>query len=213
TADIVVLAKGIASGLPLGAIIGGGGVMSWPPGAHGSTFGGNPVSCAAALATLDLIEGGLQENAATRGVQLREGLGALASRHAARDAQVAKILAAFGMTPGTALSGVASGGRFAPEPRGAVLETFDPTTGVVLARVRTAAPDDYTAAAKAARAAFERWRLVPAPRRGEFVRLLGERFRERKEDLARLISVENGKILSEARGEVQEVIDMCDLAV
>jgi len=83
TADIVVLAKGIASGLPLGAIIGGGGVMSWPPGAHGSTFGGNPVSCAAALATLDLIEGGLQENAATRGVQLREGLGALASRHAA----------------------------------------------------------------------------------------------------------------------------------
>ena len=57
--------------------------MSWPPGAHGSTFGGNPVSCAAALATLDLIEGGLQENAATRGIQLREGLGALASRHAA----------------------------------------------------------------------------------------------------------------------------------
>jgi len=137
----------------------------------------------------------------------------LAPTHAARDAQVAKILAAFGMTPGAALSGVASGGRFAPEPRGAVLETFDPTTGVVLARVRTAAPDDYTAAAKAARAAFERWRLVPAPRRGEFVRLLGERFRERKEDLARLISVENGKILSEARGEVQEVIDMCDLAV
>jgi 4-aminobutyrate aminotransferase len=83
-ADIVVLAKGIASGMPLGAIIGGGGVMSWPPGSHGSTFGGNPVSCAAALATLDLIEGGLIENARDRGAQLREGLEAIAAHQAAR---------------------------------------------------------------------------------------------------------------------------------
>ena len=80
-ADIVVLAKGLASGMPLGAIIGGGGVMSWPPGSHGSTFGGNPVSCAAALATLDLIEGGLVENAATQGARLVAGLEQLASRH------------------------------------------------------------------------------------------------------------------------------------
>jgi 4-aminobutyrate aminotransferase len=80
-ADIIVLAKGIASGLPLGAIIGGGGVMSWPPGSHGSTFGGNPVSCAAALATLDLIEGGLIENAGARGAQLREGLESLRAKH------------------------------------------------------------------------------------------------------------------------------------
>src|SRR6185503_15147607 len=82
-ADIIVLAKGIASGMPLGAIIGGGGVMSWPPGSHGSTFGGNPVSCAAANATLDLIEGGLIENAASRGAQLREGLDDLAARYPA----------------------------------------------------------------------------------------------------------------------------------
>src|SRR5262249_43505593 len=87
-ADIVVLAKGIASGMPLGAIIGGGGVMSWPPGSHGSTFGGNPVSCAAALATLDLIEGGLVANAATRGSQLREGLETIA---AARPAVVTDV--------------------------------------------------------------------------------------------------------------------------
>jgi 4-aminobutyrate aminotransferase len=79
-ADIVVLAKGIASGMPLGAIVGGGGVMSWPPGSHGSTFGGNPVSCAAALATLDLIEGGLMQNATERGAELREGLADLAAR-------------------------------------------------------------------------------------------------------------------------------------
>src|SRR5207247_3367037 len=58
-----------------------------------------------------------------------------------------------------------------------------------------------------------RWRLVPAPQRGEIVRRLGDGFRARKEELARLISLENGKILSEARGEVQEVIDICDLAV
>ncbi|HEV8228443.1 MAG TPA: aminotransferase class III-fold pyridoxal phosphate-dependent enzyme, partial [Candidatus Limnocylindria bacterium] len=81
-ADIVVLAKGIASGMPLGAIVGGGGVMSWPPGSHGSTFGGNPVSCAAALATLDLVEGGLLENATSRGAELREGLADLAARYA-----------------------------------------------------------------------------------------------------------------------------------
>ena len=80
-ADIVVLAKGLASGMPLGAIIGGGGIMSWPPGSHGSTFGGNPVSCAAALATLDLIEGGLTANAAREGAHLLDGLRQLAEKH------------------------------------------------------------------------------------------------------------------------------------
>jgi len=76
-ADVVTVAKGIASGMPLGAFIAGGGLMSWPPGAHGSTFGGNPVSCAAALATLDLLEGGLIENATVQGAILRDGLEAL----------------------------------------------------------------------------------------------------------------------------------------
>jgi 4-aminobutyrate aminotransferase len=80
-ADIIVLAKGLASGMPLGAIIGGGGIMSWPPGSHGSTFGGNPVSCAAALATLDLVEGGLTANAAREGAHLLDGLRQLASKH------------------------------------------------------------------------------------------------------------------------------------
>jgi aldehyde dehydrogenase (NAD+) len=131
----------------------------------------------------------------------------------AREAEVKRILAAFGITPGATLSGVAAGGRFVREPQGPLLETYDPTTGKVIASVRTASREDYEQASKSARAAFERWRLVPAPRRGEIVRRLGEVFRERKEDLARLITLENGKILSEARGEIQEVIDMCDLAV
>lgn len=72
--DILCLAKGIASGMPLGAIIARGDVMDWPPGSHASTFGGNPVSCRAALATLSLLERGYIANAAQRGEQLREGL-------------------------------------------------------------------------------------------------------------------------------------------
>jgi 4-aminobutyrate aminotransferase len=65
--DIVCLAKGIASGLPLGAIVARAELMSWPPGAHASTFGGNPVACAAALETIALLESELMENAAKLG--------------------------------------------------------------------------------------------------------------------------------------------------
>ncbi|TAN31464.1 acetyl ornithine aminotransferase family protein [bacterium] len=79
--DIVCLAKGIASGLPLGAFIARAEQMSWPPGSHGSTFGGNPVACAAALATLDLLEDGLIENAARVGALLQDGLREIASTH------------------------------------------------------------------------------------------------------------------------------------
>jgi 4-aminobutyrate aminotransferase len=80
-ADIVCLAKGIASGMPLGAIIARETVMNWPSGSHASTFGGNPVSCRAALATLDLLEGGYIANAAERGEQLRAELRLLQRDH------------------------------------------------------------------------------------------------------------------------------------
>jgi 4-aminobutyrate aminotransferase len=69
--DIVAVAKGVASGLPLGAIVARAELMHWERGAHASTFGGNPVSCAAALATLDLLEGGLVTHAAEMGEHLR----------------------------------------------------------------------------------------------------------------------------------------------
>jgi 4-aminobutyrate aminotransferase len=72
--DIVCSAKGIASGMPLGAMIARDEVMDWPSGSHASTFGGNPVSCRAALATLDLLEAEYIRNAAERGEQLRDGL-------------------------------------------------------------------------------------------------------------------------------------------
>jgi 4-aminobutyrate aminotransferase len=72
--DIICLAKGIASGMPLGAMVARDEVMDWPPGSHASTFGGNPVSCRASLATLDLLQEGYTANAARRGEQLRQGL-------------------------------------------------------------------------------------------------------------------------------------------
>jgi 4-aminobutyrate aminotransferase len=79
--DIICLAKGIASGMPLGAIIARDEVMDWPSGSHASTFGGNPVSCRAALATLDLLEGGMIANARERGEQLKQGLMQLQRKH------------------------------------------------------------------------------------------------------------------------------------
>jgi 4-aminobutyrate aminotransferase len=81
TPDVLCIAKGIASGLPLGAIITRAELMDWVPGSHASTFGGNPVCCRAALATLDLIEREYRSNAAARGDQLAAALELLANEH------------------------------------------------------------------------------------------------------------------------------------
>ena len=78
--DIITLAKGIASGLPLGAILARPELMTWPPGSHATTFGGNPVACAAALATLQLLETELMANARQRGAELQAGLDKLSQR-------------------------------------------------------------------------------------------------------------------------------------
>jgi aldehyde dehydrogenase (NAD+) len=88
-----------------------------------------------------------------------------------------------------------------------------PITGETIAEVRlTAAAEADTVIGNAARA-FATWRTVPAPRRGELVRLLAEELRAAKDDLGRLVTIETGKILSEGLGEVQEMIDICDFAV
>lgn len=79
--DVICIAKGIASGMPLGAIVARAELMDWVPGSHASTFGGNPVCCAAGLATLDLIEREYRANAAARGDQLAAALEALAKDH------------------------------------------------------------------------------------------------------------------------------------
>jgi 4-aminobutyrate aminotransferase len=79
--DIVCIAKGIASGMPLGAMVASKRQMTWPSGAHGNTFGGNPISCAAALATIRLIEGGYMQNAARMGERFMERLKHMQGKH------------------------------------------------------------------------------------------------------------------------------------
>jgi aldehyde dehydrogenase (NAD+) len=88
-----------------------------------------------------------------------------------------------------------------------------PITGEIIANVHDTSPDQARAAIEGAHAAFLTWRMVPAPRRGELVRLLGEELRAAKAELGMLVTLEAGKTLSEGLGEVQEMIDICDYAV
>lgn len=79
--DIVASAKGLGSGVPIGATIARKSIMTWPEGAHGNTYGGNPIACASALATLDLVENGLMENAKEQGEYLMDALSEIQARH------------------------------------------------------------------------------------------------------------------------------------
>ncbi len=88
-----------------------------------------------------------------------------------------------------------------------------PIDGREIARVAVTRKEDATAAIDAAEAAFRHWRAVPPPRRGELIRLFGEELRAHKDALGALVTLETGKILAEGRGEVQEMIDVCDFAV
>jgi aldehyde dehydrogenase (NAD+) len=95
----------------------------------------------------------------------------------------------------------------------ALLNVRNPANGTLLAQVRPASAADYEHVMKCAVQAAAAWREVPAPKRGEAVRLLGEQLRQHKSDLGTLVSLENGKILAEGLGEVQEMIDIADFAV
>lgn len=96
---------------------------------------------------------------------------------------------------------------------GPELASINPTNGEVLAKVRQADAATYERVAQTAQEAFRTLRMLPAPKRGEIIRALGEELRAQKEALGQLVSLEMGKILSEGLGEVQEMIDMCDFAV
>jgi aldehyde dehydrogenase (NAD+) len=96
---------------------------------------------------------------------------------------------------------------------GGTLTARSPIDGSTMAHVPETSVAEVEAAIARAKAAFAVWRTVPAPQRGELVRLLGEELRAAKEDLGRLVSIEVGKIVQEGLGEVQEMIDICDLAV
>jgi aldehyde dehydrogenase (NAD+) len=93
------------------------------------------------------------------------------------------------------------------------MASFSPISGEEIAKLKSVSAAETDKAIDAAHEAFRQWRLVPAPRRGELVRLLGEELRAAKADLGRLVTIEAGKISSEGLGEVQEMIDICDFAV
>ena len=96
---------------------------------------------------------------------------------------------------------------------GDTLVVTSPTDGQLLAEIEMAGAEDYDKVMKTAEEAFVAWRALPAPKRGDIVRQLGEALRENKDVLGALVSLENGKIFTEGQGEVQEMIDICDFAV
>jgi aldehyde dehydrogenase (NAD+) len=96
---------------------------------------------------------------------------------------------------------------------GKTLQSFSPNDGRLLGEVRTATTEDYERAVRSAAAASYQWRTVPAPKRGELIRQLGDGLRNAKKDLGMLVTLEAGKIIAEGQGEVQEMIDICDFAV
>ena len=96
---------------------------------------------------------------------------------------------------------------------GEMIESYSPADGKLIGKIQQATADDYEKIIALSQEAFKKWRTVPAPKRGEVVRQIGNALRENKEDLGRLVSYEMGKIYQEGLGEVQEMIDICDFAV
>ena len=96
---------------------------------------------------------------------------------------------------------------------GDIIESYSPVDGKLIGKVKTTTKADYDKMMEAATTAFKTWRLMPAPQRGEIVRQFGDKLREKKEALGKLVSYEMGKSYQEGLGEVQEMIDICDFAV
>ena len=96
---------------------------------------------------------------------------------------------------------------------GAMIESFSPVDGKLIGKVSTTTQEEYERVMQSAQAAFKTWRAMPAPQRGEIVRQFGNKLREKKDALGKLVSYEMGKSLQEGWGEVQEMIDICDFAV
>ncbi|MFM9401222.1 aldehyde dehydrogenase family protein [Myroides odoratimimus] len=94
-----------------------------------------------------------------------------------------------------------------------IIESYSPVDGQLIGKVKASTKEDYQKVMATAEEAFKSWRLVPAPKRGEIVRQIGEELRNKKEYLGKLVSYEMGKSLQEGLGEVQEMIDICDFAV
>jgi L-aminoadipate-semialdehyde dehydrogenase len=122
------------------------------------------------------------------------------------------LLKSLGLTQTNAGTWSGAGG-WLDDPSAKVIESINPSTGAVIARVRSTTPAQYEQVMASAAAAAKAWRSVPAPKRGEAVRLMGEELRKHKSELGSLVSLEMGKIKPEGDGEVQEMIDIADFAV
>ncbi|MGV0967362.1 L-piperidine-6-carboxylate dehydrogenase [Empedobacter falsenii] len=97
--------------------------------------------------------------------------------------------------------------------KGEELSSYSPVDGKLIGKVKSSTKDDYEEVIKKAQTAFKEWRMIPAPKRGEIVRQFGDKLREKKASLGKLVSYEMGKSYQEGLGEVQEMIDICDFAV
>jgi aldehyde dehydrogenase (NAD+) len=104
-------------------------------------------------------------------------------------------------------------GIASPGGAGSTVASLNPADGSELGRVRLATADDYERTIAKSISVFQGWRMLPAPKRGEIVREIGDELRRSKEDLGTLVTLEMGKILAEGKGEVQEMIDIADFAV
>jgi len=112
----------------------------------------------------------------------------------------------------TTNSGTSTGNKWIKN-KGEIIESYSPVDGKLIASVTTTTEGEYHEVIKTASSAFKVWRNLPAPKRGEIVRQIGEELRKDKEPLGKLVSYEMGKSLQEGLGEVQEMIDICDFAV
>ena len=124
--------------------------------------------------------------------------------------EIQEILVQLGIESSN--NGASTGGHWF-NTRGEEIVSYSPVDGNIIAKVNSATEADYEAVMLKAQEAFEIWRTWPAPKRGEVVRQLGDKLREFKEPLGKLVSYEMGKSLQEGYGEVQEMIDICDFAV
>lgn len=126
------------------------------------------------------------------------------------DYGIAEMLKALGIKDVN--KGASTGAQWY-DTKGEILESVASADGALIAKVQQATADDYEKIISTAQEAFKAWRMVPAPKRGEVVRQMGDALRQYKEPLGKLVSYEMGKVYQEGLGEVQEMIDICDFAV
>ncbi|HND72725.1 MAG TPA: aldehyde dehydrogenase family protein, partial [Bacteroidia bacterium] len=127
-----------------------------------------------------------------------------------KDYGIAQVLKQLGIAQIN--KGAATGSKWITT-KGKTIDSYSPVDGQKIGSVDAATADDYATVMKTAEEAFKVWRLMPAPKRGEIVRQMGDELRKYKEPLGKLVSFEMGKSLQEGLGEVQEMIDICDFAV